>query len=174
MPGKITRALYQSLLLLSFALALSLNLSADPYDGPLISIVSPDTAATYVYGSIKDQGLIWNNKEQLLIIHVTFINGQDGSGYAREDIHDFRIPGVTLDEAKGIFFARSAKGEIVPVARIRKTLFIKSIETLPNSAVHIQMSRGNVSVTLNAVSPDDPGLHGGTNAAPANLEDLLH
>jgi hypothetical protein len=148
--------------------------SAQRDDGPLISITSPDAAATFVYGSIKEHSLIWNKKEQVLIAHVTFIDSQDNSGSANEDTHEFRLPGITLDEAKGIFFARTTKGELVPVAQYKKTLFLKSIETLPNAVVHIQRSAGDVSVVLEAVRPDDPALHASPgDTRQVSIEDLL-
>ncbi len=127
-------------------------------DGPPISITSPDPASTFVYGSIKDHSLIWNKKDKVLIAHVTFLDTEENSGSANEDSHEFRLPGVTLDEAKGIFYATSPKGEVIPVAHFKKTLFIKSIEVTPNARVRIQRIKGEVAVILEALRPDDPAL----------------
>jgi hypothetical protein len=175
MPATASRLLRSLFLVFGFTCACLQALPAQMDAGPLISITSPDAAATFVYGSIKEHSLVWNKKEKVLVAHVTFVDTQDNSGSANEDTHEFRLPGITLDEAKGIFFARSAKGELVPVAHFKKILLFKSIETLPNAIVHILRSGGDVSVILEAVRPDDPALR----ATPGDtrqisLEDLLH
>ncbi len=125
----------------------------------MISITSPDKATTFVYGSIKERALVWNKKEKVLIARVTFTDAEQSSGQANDDRHDFRLPGVSFDEAKGFFFATSAKGVTVPVAHIKKALFFKTIEVLPNAAVRILRERGNVTVLLEAISPNDPAMH---------------
>lgn len=128
-------------------------------DGPAISITSPDVGTTFVYGSIKSRVLFWNKKAGMLIARVTFTDAQSNNGQPNEDPHDFRLPGVTCDEAKGIFYATSAKGEAIPVAHIKKTLFIKSVEVLPNAVVRVQRLGGTVTVILEAISPNDPAMH---------------
>jgi hypothetical protein len=128
-------------------------------EGPPISITSPDIGSTFAYGSIKSHALLWNKSGQVLIARVTFTDVNQDLGSAGEDTHEFRLPGVTFDEAKGLFFATSAKGEVIPVARIKKTLFLKSIETLPNAVVRIQHPRGEITVILEAISPNDPAMH---------------
>ncbi len=146
-----------------FALALILSwprgLSARESDGPPISITSPDAGTTFAYATVKSRSLAWNKKGQVLIALVTFTDSQQNSGQPNDDPHQFRLPGVTFDETKGVFFATSAKGEMIPVAHIRKTLFIKSIETTPNAVVRIQYPRGNIAVILEAISPNDPAMH---------------
>jgi hypothetical protein len=152
-----------------FFLALALTLfsprivSAED-DGPPISITSPDTATTFVYGMIKNHALVWNKSKKVLIAQVTFTDLNQSNGTPSDDTHEFRLPGVTFDEAKGVFFATTAKGEVIPVAHIKKVLFMKTIETTPNAVVRILHPRGNVTVILEAISPNDPALH----PAPAN------
>jgi hypothetical protein len=59
-----------------------------------------------------------------------------------------------------VFFATTAKGELIPVAHIKKVLFVKSIETTDNAAVRVLHPRGgNVTVILEAISPNDPAMH---------------
>lgn len=128
-------------------------------DGPLISITSPDTASTFVYGSIKSHSLLWNKRTGVLIARVTFTDSQFNNGQANEDAHEFRLPGIRFDEAKGIFLAISPKGDLVPVAHVKKALFFKTVETLPNANVRIQRRDGNVTVILEAISPNDPAMH---------------
>jgi hypothetical protein len=45
------------------------------------------------------------------------------------------------------------------VAHYKKTLFIKSIEVLPNARVRIVHPRGVITVILEAISPNDPAMH---------------
>jgi len=146
---------------IALALALfSFPLGAEPGDdGPPISITSPDAATTFAYGSIKNHSLIWNISQKILIARVTFTDANQNNGTANDDTHEFRLPGVTFDEAKGVFSATTAKGEVIPVAHFKKVLFIKSIETLPNAVVRIIHPRGNITVILEAISPNDPAMH---------------
>jgi hypothetical protein len=162
----------RSLLFLALALTLFLpRLALAQDDGPPISITSPDTGTTFVYGTIKKHTLVWNKNEKVLIAWVTFAEVDSNEGQAGDDTHEFRLPGVTFDEAKGIFFATTAKGEAIPVARIKKTLLMKTIETTPNAVVRVLHPKGNVTVILEAISPNDHSMH----SAPANSDpDATH
>jgi hypothetical protein len=146
------------LLLTASAFAQEAVLSKD--DSPPISITSPDTGSTYVYGSLKGRQLYWNKFNKILIARVTFTNADllDDST-PQDDTMEFRLPGVAFDEARGVFSATSAKGEVIPVAHIKKTLFIKTVEILPNARVRIIRQRGTVNVILEAISPNDPAMH---------------
>jgi hypothetical protein len=150
---------------LLFALSLSLPISLfgqedgpHPDDGPPISITSPDAGTTFSTGTLKSRSLYWNKSSQTLFARVTFTDGSS-VGTPTDDVHDFRLPGVTFDQAKGVFFATTAKGEVIPVARYKKVLFIKSIEVTPNAAVRILHPHGNLTVILEAISPNDPAMH---------------
>jgi hypothetical protein len=148
--------------LLFIVLALSLlspRLVLAQDDGPPISITSPDTATTFAYGTVKNHTLFWNKSKKALFAQVTFNDPNQSDGTQTDDTHEFRLPGVTFDEAKGVFFATTAKGEVIPVAHIKKTLFMKSIEVLPNANIRILHPRGLVTVILEAISPDDPAMH---------------
>ena len=161
--GRIDRLVSMSrrLLFTTLALVLLVPLAAwaqnesQGDDGPPISITSPDTGTTYAYGTIKAHSLIWDKGRKLLIARVTFTDDNTPA----DDVHEFRIPGITLDEAKGVFSATTAKGDVIPVAHYRKVLFVKSIETLPNAAVRVLHPKGNITVILEAISPDDPAMH---------------
>jgi hypothetical protein len=152
------------LLLVSLLLP-SRALRAD--DGPPIAITSPDKAVTFAYGEIKQSSLFWDGKAQLLIARVVFTDAQSNVGEPQEDQEQFRLPGVSFDATKGIFYAVSARGENIPVAHLKKTLFFKTIEVLPNAVIRVQHPRGNVTVILEAISPNDPAMH----APPANPDD---
>jgi hypothetical protein len=153
-------------------------------DGPPIVIKSPDSATTFVYATIKQHQLLWNHGQ--LFARVVFASVDDEGGSANDqDEHDFRLPGVTFDEKKGVFFAMTAAGDAIPIAHIKKTLFLKTIEPLPNANVIVQHPHGNVSVVLEAIRPDDAAMHPGPAAAPptdaqgnqvhqVDIHDLLH
>jgi hypothetical protein len=146
-------------LVLALTLMTSLALFGQD-DGPPISITSPDKGDTFSYGSIQNRSLYWNKNEKVLVVRVTFIDAAANISQANEDAHEFRLPGVSFDEAKGVFTATTAKGEVIPVAHFKKVLFIKSIETTPNAVVRIiHPHGGNVTVILEAISPNDPAMH---------------
>src|ERR1700722_10273332 len=149
-------------------------------DGPPIAITSPDAATTFAYGSIKDRALLWDSKNKMLFARIVFTDAEFSDGHAQEDEHEFRFPGVRFDAAKGIFYAVSAEGETIPVARVKKALFFKTIEVLPNAVVRIEHPRGNVTAILEAISPNDPAMHAPPpNTSPddshnVNINSVLH
>jgi len=136
-------------------------------DGPPISITSPDTGSTFVYGTLKGRQLYWNKRDRMLIARVTFTDSELADSTPQDDTLEFRLPGITLDTATGVFSATTAKGEVIPIAHLKKTLFLKTIEILPNAHVRIVRDHGSVSVILEAISPKDPALH----PAPVNPDD---
>jgi hypothetical protein len=137
-------------------------------ESPAILITSPDVGTTFAYGTLKTHALAWNKKEKMLVAEVTFTESEASPiSSPDEDTHVFRLPGVTFDEAKGLFFATSAGGEAIPVAQIKKVLFFKSIETTPNAIVRVLHPRGNITVVLEAISPNDPAMH----PAPSSGDD---
>jgi hypothetical protein len=152
-------------LVLALFLSLPRILSAQN-EGPPISITSPDAATTFAYGTVKNHALLWNKRAKMLVAQVTFTDANLSITTPSDDTHEFRLPGVTFDEAKGIFFATTAKGEVIPVAHFKKIFFLKSIETLPNAVVRVLHPNGNVTVILEAISPNDPAMH----PAPANAD----
>jgi len=140
-------------------LALALPLFAQEKGGPLISITSPDTGTTFAYATMKTRALVWNKKDKVLSAQLTFTDAPQNNGQPNEDTHSFRLPGVTLDPARGVFFATSPKGEAVPVARLKKELFFSTIQVLPNATVRVLRNHGDITVILEAIRPDDPALH---------------
>ena len=153
--------MFRCVYFLVLALFLFPRCEADPGDdAPPISIKSPDTGSTFAFGTIKNHSLFWDKKGKMLIVRVTFTDDDQAFGQSNDDTHEFRLPGVDLDEAKGIFFATSAKGEVIPVAHFKKVLFLNSIETTRNAAVRIIHPKGgSVTVILEAISPDDPAMN---------------
>ena len=133
--------------------------AADGDDGPPIVITSPDAGTTFAYGDVKTHALAWDKNRKMLVAHVTFTDSRYNSGDSQTDYHEFRLPGVNFDAATGVFSATTAKGQVIPVARIKKVLFVKTIEVLPNANVRIQHPRGIITVTLEAIPPNDPAMH---------------
>jgi len=128
-------------------------------DGPPIAIKSPDIASTYPHADIKKHTLIWQKKTKTLVACVTFVDSRSTDNSTTDDTHLFQIPGITFDEAKGIFTATAANGEVIPVASIKKAVFLQSIEVTPNANVRIQCISGDATVILEAISPSDPSMH---------------
>ncbi len=140
----------------AFFLVLSvLVLRAEQEFSPVISIDSPDTATTYPLGTIKHRALVWNDATQTLSAEVTFVPIDRTSSEDTDDTHHFRIPGITLDKARGIFYATSPGGEAVPVAQRKKILFLTTIEILPSAVVRVFHREGNVTVRLEAIRPSE-------------------
>jgi hypothetical protein len=142
------------------------RLAAADDEGPPISITSPDAGTTFAFGTIKSHVLFWNQSEKVLVARVTFTDIEENLGDSNDDTHEFRLPGITFDQGRGVFLATTAKGETIPVARIHKTLFLKSIEVLPNARIRILHPRGVITVVLEAISPNDPAIH----AAPGSSD----
>jgi hypothetical protein len=163
----------------------ALPLRADD-DAPPIIIKSPDSATTFAFGTIKHRALVWNDATQTLYAEVTFTDEQPDNLQAEDDSHRFRLPGVTLDKAKGVFYVTTPQGEAIPVARRKKSLFLSTIEVLPNAIVRVYHRHGDVSVTLEAIRPaevanekkrQDNATSSGTNpdgSHTVNLQDLFH
>jgi hypothetical protein len=142
--------------LLSLLLALTmLPLLADEDIRPVISIASPDTATTFAFGTISKRALVWSESAQTLFAEITFVDVDPSNNQSNDDTHRFRLPGITLDKAHGVFYATSPKGEVIPIARRKKALFLTTIEVLPNAIVRVNHRHGDVSVILEAIRPDD-------------------
>lgn len=103
--------------------------------------------------------MVWDKKNQVLTVHVTFTDAEQNLGDPNDDQHQFRLPGIKFDEAKGLFYAISAKGEAIPVAHMKKVAFFKVVEATPNAVVRIQHPSGIITVSLEAISPNDPAMH---------------
>jgi hypothetical protein len=158
MPGFLSLLAALALLLPSLAWAQEDVLTKD--EGPPISITSPDTGSTYVYGTLKGRQLYWNKSQKILIARVTYTDASPlDNNSAQDDTMEFRLPGVAFDEVHGVFSATTAKGEVIPIAHIKKALFVKSIAILPNARVRVIRDHGAVSVILEAISPNDPAMH---------------
>ena len=115
-----------------------------------ISVTSPDRPQTFTYGE-----MIWHQLYKRtngeLAARITFSNlpyvGDDTP--RTDEPFDFRFPGIRFDSARGIFFAKSGHGELVPVARLRQ--FPSDwIDLLPGAKIYLLKDHGRVTATLTA------------------------
>lgn len=115
-----------------------------------ISITSPDHPQTFSYGE-----MIWHQLYQdtsgELTARITFSNrpyvGDDTP--RTDEPFDFRFPGVQVDSARGIFFARTRHGDLIPVARIRQFPSCW-IDLSPGTKIYLFKDHGRVTATLTA------------------------
>jgi hypothetical protein len=113
-----------------------------------VSITSPDRPQTFTYGE-----MIWHQLYQRasgeLAARITFSNrpyvGDDTP--RTDEPFDFHFPGVQVDSARGIFFATSGHGELIPVARIRQFGWI---DLSRGAKIYLLKDRGRVTATLTA------------------------
>jgi hypothetical protein len=116
-----------------------------------ISITSPDRPQTFTYGE-----MIWHQLYKRtngeLGARITFSNlpyvGDDTP--RTDEPFDFRFPGVRVDSARGIFFAKSGHGELIPVARIQRFPLYDWIDLSPEAKIYLVKDRGRVTATLTA------------------------
>ena len=116
-----------------------------------ISVTSPDHPQTFTYGE-----MIWHElcqrKSGELVARITFSNlpyvGDDTP--RTDEPFDFHFPGIQVDSARGVFFARSGHGELIPVARIRQFPLYGWIDLSPGAKIYLLKDRGRVTATLTA------------------------
>ncbi len=118
-----------------------------------LSIQSPDTAQTFVFGSTKTRSLRWNDKKQLLSAEITFTNESysDSNNSSTSESFSFALPGIWYDEKSQTFYAKTPQGEVLPVAKRQKKFIGSSIEPTENARIRVQRVRGKVAVILEAV-----------------------
>jgi hypothetical protein len=136
-------------ILLAAILTTSASVMADA-----ISITSPDHAQTFAYGEMISHQLYLERAAGKLVARITFSN----SPYAgddeprRDESFDFRFPNVQFDSARGMFFARSGRGELIPVARLRQGLACGWVDLAPGAKMYLLKGSGRVTATLTATS----------------------
>src|SRR5215469_16774074 len=108
-----------------------------------ISITSPNHPQTFTYGE-----MIWHQLYQRpggeLVARITFSNRPYVSDNTprRDEPFDFHFPGVQVDSARGIFFARSRHGELIQVASTRQFGWI---DLSPGAKIYLLKDRGRVT-----------------------------
>jgi len=138
-----------------------------------ICVTSPDHPQTFSYGE-----MIWHQLYERangeLVARITFSNlpyvGDDTP--RTDEPFDFHFPGVRLDSARGIFFARGRHGELIPVARIRQFPIYDWVDLSPGAKIYLLKDRGRVSATLTATEFPRGGIRWvqmDNNFSPDNL-----
>src|SRR6516225_3573140 len=124
-----------------------------------ISVTSPDRPQTFTYGEMIWHQLYKRSNGELAA-RITFSNrpyvGDDTP--RTDEPFDFHFPGVRVDSARGIFFARSGHGELIPVARIRQFPLYDWIDLSPGAKIYLLKDRGRVTATLTATDFSRGGI----------------
>jgi hypothetical protein len=139
-----------------------------------ISIISPNHPQTFTYGE-----MIWHQLYQgtsgELTARITFSNrpyvGDDTP--RMDEPFDFRFPGVQVDSARGIFFAKSRHGELIPVARFRKDPSFGWIDLVPGAKIYLLKESGRVTAALTATSYPRAGIRWVETDNNFSLQNLL-
>jgi hypothetical protein len=141
-------------------LALIFMTSASAIAGA-ISITSPDHAQTFAYGEMIWHQLYLDRSGRELAARITFSNlpyaGDDNP--RRDEPFDFRFPGVHFDSARGTWFARSAHGEWIPIARARQFAGWKWVDLAPGAKIYLVKESGRVTATLTGTNQPRSGAH---------------
>lgn len=119
-----------------------------------IRITSPDHAQTFAYGEIISHQLYLDRAAGQLAARITFSNSPyaDSNDPPTNESFDFRFPGVQVDSARGIFFARSGHGELIPVARIRQFVACNWVDLAPGTKIYLVKESGRVTAALTATN----------------------
>lgn len=119
-----------------------------------ITITSPDHAQTFAYGEMISHQLYLDRTTGKLVARITFTNSPyaDGNNPRSDESFDFRFPNVQFDSARRVFFARSGRGELIPVARLRQGLACGWVDLAPGAKSYLLKKSGRVTATLTATS----------------------
>ena len=124
-----------------------------------ISVTSPDRPQTFTYGEMIWHQLYKHSSGELAA-RITFSNrpyvGDDTP--RTDEPFDFHFPGVRVDSARGIFFARSGHGELIPVAHFRQFPLYDWIDLSPGAKIYLLKDRGRVTATLTATDYPREGI----------------
>jgi hypothetical protein len=124
-----------------------------------ISVTSPDRHQTFTYGEMIWHQLYKRSNGELAA-RITFSNrpyvGDDTP--RTDEPFDFHFPGVRVDSARGIFFARTGHNDPIPVARIRQFPLYEWIDLSPGAKIYLLKDRGRVTATLTATDYPREGI----------------
>ena len=136
----------------------------------MLRVESPDKAQTFTDSTTLRHLLSWDARGQVLRVVMVFTNSNtQGQGSNRvEEQFTFRLPGVSLDPATGLFTARGPRGLTVPVARRVRGgggfSTQNAVEPTAGSRVFVSIVEGLVKVTLAA----DPAGSAVTDRSPTH------
>lgn len=135
----------RAILLLSFFMCVHAG-----YGVPSALIISPDTAQTFSYSHIVDHSLRWDSNARALTASITFSNVNYVSDRERlvDETFDFTFQHVRFDERTRTYHARTAAGEMVPVATSRKGPCGDTITPWVGARFHIFKRSGRARIVL--------------------------
>ena len=119
-----------------------------------VSVVSPNHAQTYAYGSVTWRQLYLERTRGELTARITFSNVPfaDANQPPTYEPFDFRFPGVHIDSARHAFVTRGRRGESIPVAWFRGDPSWGWVKLAPNAKIYLVKESGRVTATLTATS----------------------
>ena len=117
-----------------------------------VAIASPQHPQTFAYGETISHQLYVLCVNGELVARITFSNlPYAGDGEPRRDeSFDFHFPGVRYDSRQGIFLAKNDHGELIPVARMRKGIFLNGIDLASGAKMYVLKESGRVTAILAA------------------------
>ncbi len=134
----------------------------------MLRIESPDKVQTFTDNTVLRHLLNWDDRAQLLRVVMVFSNASAQSqGSSRvEEQFTFRVPGISLDAATGVFSVRGPRGNPVPVAkRVRGGGGLSTqnaIEPTVGTRIFASIVDGQVKITVTA----DPASSAVTDRSP--------
>jgi hypothetical protein len=125
-----------------------------------VSIISPDHARTYAYGTVTWRQLYLERTRGDLAVRITFSNWPyaDSNEPRRDEPFDFRFPGVRVDPARHAFVTSGRRGESIPVAWFWGDPACGWIELAPNAKIYFVKESGRVTATVTATSYPRTGI----------------
>ncbi len=142
-----------------FAILLATILTSASALADAIRIASPDHAQTFAYGEMISHKLYLDREAGELAARITFSNSPyaDDNDPRRDECFDFRFPGVQFDSARGILFARSGHGKVIPLARLREFTSRKWFDLVPGAKIYLVKESGRVTATIAATDYPQTG-----------------
>jgi hypothetical protein len=136
--------------LLWWASPLLAILAASPLRASPLIVESPDRGQTASDSSMLSQAFRWNPQTHEFKVLTTFSNLQYvcDTETRKDDTFPFLLPGVRYDAESQQFYATSADGRRMAVARWHKRFGGDEIQLLPNATLRVDDHGGNVSVAL--------------------------
>ena len=130
-----------------------------PLMADAVRIASPDHAQTFAYGEMLSHQVYLDRTAGELSARITFSNlpYADSNDPPTQESFDFRFPGLQLDSARRVFFAKSERGELVPVAQFGEGLTCNWINLAPGAKIYLAKDSGRVTATLIATDYARPG-----------------
>ena len=150
---------FKTLILLSILLISTWALQAQT-----VQILSPDVQHSYVYGSVNNTYLTWDEEKKVMQAWIEYTNypySQNSYNMSTDDLV-FTIPGVTYDSLRGLYTVTNGKGQSIAFARHNDTSQLTR-KVLPLSNVRLTLDNIGGTFMLYLFASNDKGFdNGGT------------